>query len=212
MNRRPGSGRQRGFTLLEVLVAMAISVLVAALAYEAFDVATEATERTSAAAKRLNHIDRALQLIETDLRHALARSGKDALGLDTAAFSGGERTQYLMLFVRGGWTNPLNQPRSELQRVGYRFDGETLWRDYWFVVDGTGVEEPQELDLLEEVKEVTVRFLPDTVTSLGSGQWQTLWPPVQGAEAKQLPAAVEMTIELEDLGEITRLFDLAVGA
>ncbi len=212
--RRSRVGRcaaQSGFTLLEVLVAMAIAVVVATLAYESFSVATEATQRTSAAAERINHIDRALQLLETDLRHAVSRSSKDSLGIDTAAFIGAEGSEYLLRFVRGGWVNPLNQPRSELQRVAYRLADDTLWRDYWFNVDDTGAQEPRQLDILQDVTDIRLRFLPNSVTSLGSGQWQPLWP-VRGGNLTELPAAVEVTVELEDMGEITRLFAIAPDA
>lgn len=202
----------RGFTLIEVIIAMSISVLVASLAYQTLSISTETTERTSAAAKRIDDIGRAWQFIETDVRHALERSAKDSTGKAQPSLTGGENSDYLLHFVRGGWANPLQQPRSTLQRIGYVLEDNTLWRYYWFVVDGDGEEEPQRIDLLTKVKDVTVRFLTSEATSLDDSQWHPLWPILgSGAAVENLPIAVEITIELEDMGEITRLFAVASG-
>ncbi|MEJ2443443.1 MAG: type II secretion system minor pseudopilin GspJ [Exilibacterium sp.] len=201
----------RGFTLVEVIVAMGVAALVASLAYQSLSVASESAIRTTAAAERINHIDRAWQLLETDLRHLVARGGTDPLGGgEIPPLEGGEASDYTLYFVRGGWVNPLNQQRSLLQRVGYLMEDDTLWRYYWYRVDGTGNEEPQKLDLLEKVSSVRVRFLPGTARGIDESQWQVLWP-VRGGDTKELPAAVEVTLELEDMGEITRLFALASG-
>lgn len=202
----------RGFTLIEVIIAIAISAMVASLAYQTLHVATEATQRTSKIAKRIDHIDRAWQLLETDLRHAVERSGTSPFdGREVPPLEGGSSSEYLLYFIRGGWANPLGQTRSSMQRVGYKLQDNILWRHYWAVVDGVGNEEPLELDILKEVKGMRVRFLSPDATDVTDNQWQPLWPVVNVQSEAKLPAAVEVTLELEDMGEITRIFSLSAG-
>ena len=40
-----------------------------------------------------------------------------------------------LVLNRRGWHNPLRTPRSELQRVYYRFDGDSVVRGYWQALD-----------------------------------------------------------------------------
>ena len=200
----------RGFTLIEVMVAIGISVLVATVAYQSLSVAGEATQRSSAAAKRIDSISRVWQILETDIRQTVERGGKNALGFEFPSLEGGDDSEYLLSFVRGGWANPLEQVRSSLQRVGYKVEDEILWRYYWYAVDGSAEETPQKLDLLDKVKSMEMRFLPKSATGIDAPQWQPLWP-VRGSAQSQLPAAVEVSIELENLGEIKRTFVFASG-
>lgn len=201
---------ERGFTLIEVIVAIAISALIAAMAYQSLSAATEAAQRSALIAEQVDSIDKAWQILETDLRHAVKRGGKSVLGIDLPALEGGEGSTYVLSFVRTGWTNPLNQPRSTLQRVAYEVEEEVLYRHYWYVVDGTGEEESQKIDLLDQVSSFEVRFLPNSASGIDNTQWQPLWP-IRGGASDLLPMAVEVTLELEGVGEITRIFALASG-
>src|SRR3546814_9545885 len=38
-------------------------------------------------------------------------------------------------FTRGGWRNPLSQPRSTLERVGYQLKDNALHRSSWRILD-----------------------------------------------------------------------------
>jgi len=108
--------------------------------------------------------------------------------------------------TRSGWSNPAGVPRSTLQRVAYELDDQKLRRDYWLMLDRTLDAEPVSAVLLEQVREVKLRFLD------GNQTWHEQWPPL-GYSApdapRVLPIAVEITLELEDWGRIVRLVEVA---
>lgn len=213
-----------GFTLLEVLVAIAITALVAVMAYGGFSTAMDAGEQSIDAAEHLQELDRTLRILERDLMQTVPRAIVDGYGEPQPAFEGmaagdlasGRAGRYALRFTRGGWSNPLQLPRSELQRVAYRLADGQLWRDHWPQLDMAHAEAPRRLHLLSGVVAMRLRYLGTTAgrkNALG-GEWLEQWPananananPAQVAES--LPAAVELILELEGWGEIRRLFPL----
>jgi general secretion pathway protein J len=223
---------QAGFTLLEVVVAIGISVSIATLSYQALSAASTGAERSAEVMDEINRLDRAWQIIGADLRHVLPPEA----GLTEPRFlfvaeslSGdAEARQRLMRFTRRGWINPLERLRSDIQELRYRVEEGRLWRDYRpmrnLPYDEYNFEDEalQQL-LLEGVKDIQLRFLSAALINRRgasalegteySRDWAGLWPdPDQQMQgAMQLPLAVEISIELEELGVSTRLFELARG-
>ena len=66
------AGRMAGFTLLEVMVAIAISAVVAVLAYQGLSSASAGAERSREILTQINELDRAWQIFAADMRHVLA--------------------------------------------------------------------------------------------------------------------------------------------
>lgn len=219
----------RGFTLIEMMIAIFISALVATLAYGFLTSAISAEESSREALDVVNDLETVFQLLATDLNHVVDRDlPSAAAGIGSSAsppaFMGGNSSSrgvnyllgdYLLRFARDGWANPLQQKRSDLQRVGYRWYDGRLWRDFW-------QERNQPLDtapagrrlLMENLQAVRIRFLPATAREVLGSDWQAVWPPAEssqqqgGADESSLPVAVEITLTLEDVGDVQRIFSL----
>ena len=206
------SMNERGFTLIEVLVALAITGLVAVLVYGALSSAIGASESTRQQAERLQTLDRLFQLLQRDIAQAVKRPGINRDGERQPAFSGGVDGAGLLLLTRGGWPNSRQQQRSDLQRVRYRWDGNTLWRDYWLHTDRGPLEEPISTPLATDLKAIRLRFLDGSAGSAAadSGQWRQRWLAREAGD--RLPAAVEVVVELPAWGEVRRLFVLPANA
>jgi general secretion pathway protein J len=78
-----------GFTLVEVLVAMAITALISVMAYTGLSSALSGAESMRAAATRAHEINQALSMLSRDLRQVVNRPVVDELGQLSPAFSGG---------------------------------------------------------------------------------------------------------------------------
>ena len=79
-------------------------------------------------------------------------------------------------------------------------------RYHWNVLDRTYSNEPIATVLLDDVESLFFRFYLD------SGEPSEVWPPNgtgTGNTAKARPRAVEIVISLTDVGEITRLVEVA---
>jgi len=194
---------QRGFTLLELVVAMSIFAVLAIMAYGGLDQVLRARDVSERVMNRVTELQMAWSLIERDLEQAMPRPIRDGFGDPQPALIGGGDT--LVELTRGGWPNPLRRPRGTMQRVAYALDGDTLQRWSWNVLDRAQDSEARKTDLIEKVESAELRFRDQ------DGEWGAQWPPSTTTTSAQvavplLPSAIEMALEIEGIGRITRLF------
>ncbi|WOJ94910.1 type II secretion system minor pseudopilin GspJ [Congregibacter variabilis] len=211
--------RHSGFTLVEVLIALAITAFVAAASYSGISSTLTAAQQLRSASERTRNLNRALALLTRDLRQFSDRSVRDEFGAVQPALSGGPLGFYPLSLTRDGWTNSLRQPRSELQRVFYYIEEGALWRAYYPVLDRAVDVEPQRMELLGGVNAMELRFLDvlgnlevDGDLVVDTRSWAQNWvaQPAGGSAVPQPPVALEIRLELDDLGEIRRLYELPV--
>lgn len=189
----------RGFTLVELLVAVALFATVATLAYGGLDALVRASTQLEGSGERLADLQRAIDLVGRDLRQAVARGVRDRDGQPQPALAG-DRSGVLL--TRAGHGNALALPRAELERVGYGLVDGRLERLRYRVLDRADGREPARDALLDEVEAFELRYLGV------DGSWQDQWPP-RSNPGVALPRAVELRLRLADFGEIRRVFELA---
>ena len=207
----------RGFTLIEVLVAMAITALISAVAYGALSSALSAAESVRSATVRSHDINQTLTVLSRDIRQVVNRSIIDEFNQPAPALSGGLLSRYPLTLTRAGWHNSTGAPRSTLQRVRWWIEEDVLWRAHFPVLDRTPGTEPIETEMLDEVEGFEVRFLP-TIVDLKSDRddviddrdWRDNWiaDVSQPDLERPIPAAVEIVLQLAGLGEVRRLYVL----
>ncbi len=146
------SSAAAGFTLIEVLIALAITAFIAAIAYSSLSTALQAVETTRATAQRSYEVNRAWMIISRDLRQFVARPVRDEFGQVEPAITGGTAARFPLSFTRTGWHNPNDSQRSNLQRVNYRVEDGALWRDAYTVLDRAPDTAPRQVRLLEGVE------------------------------------------------------------
>lgn len=205
MTRR--SGGMRAFTLIEVMVSLAIFAILAALCYGALGRTLESAEMLNGRMDRLQAIQRTMRLLTEDLQQLAPRPIRDELGesfrpaLDTGFQSG-----FALELTHGGWSNPIVLPRGTLQRSAYRMEDDELIRYHWMVLDRTLANQPAEVVLLDGVESILFRFLE------ANGQWTEQWPPNSrpgDLGVRERPRAAEIILTLAQEGEIRRLVEIA---
>lgn len=198
----------RGFTLLEMLVALTVFALISAMVFTGQRAVLSAKQQTDARAERLRRLQSTQLMLEQDIDQMVLRGVRDEYGDAQPALSSSDLGTIRLALTRGGWLNPLGLPRSTLQRVAYGIEEDALVRYSWSVLDRAQDSEPYKVVLLDDVRALKIRFLDQ------QHQWQSQWPaPVQGDKVAPptLPLALEVTLELADWGEIRRLFPTASG-
>ncbi|OGI68994.1 MAG: type II secretion system protein GspJ [Candidatus Muproteobacteria bacterium RBG_16_60_9] len=194
-----------GFTLLEVLVAVAVFAIFSAMAYGGLIRLLDNRERIDAERLYWRNVSTAFLRIERDLSLARNRPVRqnDATTIPNSAFLG-QPTDPRALgnpnveFTRGGILVP-NGSTADLQRIGYRFVDGKLMRLAWPVLDRAPLTKPESTPVLHEVEEFEMRFNQQ-------GAWIDRWPPLGTSNAPALPDAVEMTVALKGRGKFKRTF------
>ena len=199
--------RRRGFTLIEVMVALAVFGVMWVLSYAVLGSTLENVDYLGERMDRLQNVQRAVRYLSTDLMQAAPRPVRDELG-DTylPAVSSSFGSEFALQLTHGGWGNPAGLPRSTLQRVAYRLEDDKLVRYHWAVLDRTYANEPVATILLDNVESLYFRYYTAT------GELSETWPPGAqpgGASMRSRPRAVEIVLTLPDEGEITRLLEIA---
>ena len=191
-----------GFTLIEVLIAIAIFAILSILAYGGLNSVLESKQQTEQALQRLRQVQLTMTKLQRDIEQISSREGKDELGGELSMLSGGPANELLIQFTRNGWRNPAELTRSHLQRVAYRLDEDKLIRMTWPYVDRAQDSQAIETILIDNLKDLRFRFYD-------AEDWSDNWPDTSAFsadDAAPLPKAIEVTVEMEDWGEIVRLF------
>ena len=206
--------RTRGFTLIEVMIAIFVAAIMFAIGYGAINQALVDRDAINVSQDRVTEIQRGMRVVAQDFAQMTARGARDTSGNGEliAAVVADARTDTLVTFTRTGWSNPAGIQRPAEQRVRYRFIDGSLVREHWLAVDPALNTAPRQRVLLTKVKAVEIRFLDPA-----SREWSTDWP--KSAPSGQLspamldlmltrPLAIEFTVVLEDWGRVVRLFEI----
>ena len=205
--RQYGKEKAQGFTLLELVVAMAVFSIMAAIAYSGLNNVLIARQQTEVHSEQLHQLQLAMTWFARDIEQIVDRGVRSEYGESVAPVIGNDFEGYILEVTRGGWRNPANQPRSHLQRVAYLVRDEQLIRTYWRVLDRAEDSKSYENVLLDGVKEVEIRYMAQ------NEEWAASWPPestgIGGANPATIPRAIEVNVDTKHFGKITRL--LRVG-
>lgn len=191
--------RQRGFTMMELLIAIAVFAVLGAMSYGGLNTVLKTRTRTVEAADQLHSLQITLMLIQRDLQHVINEPSRDEFGDLQAPITTDFSDDRLIEFSRLGWNNPTDQLRSTFQRVAYGFEDNTLLRYYWPHFHRGPQEKPIRAELLDGLEEVSFRYMDKQET------WHNDWPPLN-TNIAELPHLIEISLELENGDEITRKF------
>ncbi len=203
------TGREDGFSLLEVLAAAAVFAAVASLSASLLIGALRTEEQGEAVLSEVSDVHRIGALLREDVGQIAIRPVRNSEGLNdprvfAADITGTEdvRTRLtgpveIMVMTRSGWANPGRlQPRSSLQRVSWILDDDRLYRSVWAYPDAALDTEPQRQLLAEGVTDVEIEVLQ-------AGFWRNTARVAAGEQGEaELPDAVRLRYGLPGLGQL----------
>lgn len=194
----------KGFTFLEMLLAMLLFAMVGLASVAVLSSVTKSDEASQVAMYRLQQLQRAMLMLERDFMQISARYVRIEGDPPQQERLWGE--QYLLesedhgvSFTQQGWRNPgMILPRSEVQAVAYRLQEGQLQRLFTLYVDAVNNTDPQQQVLLEGVEAFEITYL-------SNDKWEERW------QHEFFPQAVKIRIVQQDLGDIERIFVLPNG-
>ena len=193
--------KQSGFTLLEVLVSIAVFSMVALVSYSTLDTYIDHRERLNTHYGKLDRLQRMFILLERDIQFAVNRRVR--IGGDTeAAIKSSDGDELISLTVA---TADIENPTGvALKRAQWRLEGTEMIRAEWAVLDHTGNIEATELVISDEIEELELTYLfyddqggLDTKSSLDDDDY---------------PQGVEVIIKLVSGEQYRRVFGVSGGA
>lgn len=190
--------RAPGFTLIEVLVALALMALVAVLAWRATASLVDGESRLAAESQRWRTLDLVFSRIEADLQQAQPRGIRVGARREPAWIAASEANgASAIIFTRAG-AEFAAEPGSAGQRIGYRVRDGVLEMLYWPALDRDREVEPVAHALLDGVAGFRI-------DQLGSRGWLDRWP---ASGEDELPRAVRVRLTLTSGELVERLFAL----
>ena len=175
----PGPEKQRGFTLLEVLLAIALFAMLSLLTAQMLTTTIDSNEQTKKHQQRFSAIVRTVNLLDKDIRQRVP----------VTQLQGEKET--LMLTTASSNSYPDACCAPDIQRVQWYLQDHTLYRTLWrYPEDATAaITQP----MLNDVNAFTLRYYNSK---------EKAWTDTATIPS---PGAMEVTLKLADSGTITRL-------
>ncbi|MGP0011862.1 type II secretion system minor pseudopilin GspJ [Pseudomonas sp.] len=183
--------RQGGFTLVELVIALAIFSLIGLASYRLYEGVLMTQARVSTHEQGLRSLQRAMAVLERDVMQATIPKEGVAVTLSEGQLN----------LQRGNARNPLDEPRSERQEIAYRLEEGTLWR-YRRSLD---LPEVHKLPVLKEVRTLQWRLYVDKAGWRGEGASTAGRSPVH-------PRALEIVLSAGRFEQIRRVILLPEGS
>jgi general secretion pathway protein J len=200
MNADRKTSRSAGFTLVEILLALAIFGVIAVLAYRATAALADSEAQLSAEAQRWRTLEALFTRFEADIRQAVPRGSRSGSGIEPAwlALPVDSAGNAALVFTRAG-AEFGDDPGTAGQRIGYRLRGEGVEIAYWPQLDNGANVEPAVYVLASGVTGFRVTYLSR------AGAWRDAWPLQGDAD---IPRAVRVGLTLNSGEQIERWFVL----
>lgn len=188
----------QGFSLLELLVAVAIFAVVATLAWGGLDTIVRARHVIDEASLHLSQLQRTVNRFDHDMSSVLPRPIRDERHQERPALIGDNArvdatTAVSALTAFGEVSTPL--------RVSWRCDGNRLLRTYWTILEREHSTDRNEQIQLVGVTQCRFRYIAV------NGTVSDHWPP-QESLPESLPLGIEILFAHEGQGEFHRLIEL----
>lgn len=194
--------RTAGFTLLEMVVAVAIFAVMAGIAYGGLNQTIRTGKQVSESNQRLSELQFALSYFSRDWLQVSSRKIRNQYGDEENNIIIADNN---IRFTHGGWDNLLQSKRSNLQRVQYLLIDDKLLRRHWLSLDQGIGEEPFDSVLLHNVKAFEINFIDAAEKPIDN------WPNELIADASR-PIALKISVEIDKLGKIWRYLEVPDGA
>lgn len=189
--------KSRGFTLLEMLVALVVFAMLGLGAYQMLRGLSNTVSVSHQHSDRLAALERTFALMGADFRQATLIKLRDAGRQGVAGQQGWlSSDQGGISLIRVGWKNiEAVEKRSGVLRVGYLVTHGDLIRQFYRHLNPLPGQKIQKQILLKGVKGLEFRFY------LNNQGWKTRWHRYD-----QLPKAIEVRFHLNGVGELRRVY------
>jgi general secretion pathway protein J len=201
--------QQKGFTLLELVVAIAIFAVLSVLSYSGLRSMLDTRARLRIEARHLSELQSAMALMGRDFQQLAKRDVRVQFHTTKPYLSWQPALEGRVEITRNGWRNPGGRVRSSLQRVAWELEEENLYRLSWPILDRTDDEDPYRTKILSGIESFNIELFHN--------KWHEQWPPTENtssqpglqSQASQTPPkAVRITIDYLDWGKIQRIYIL----
>ncbi|MDD7805223.1 MAG: type II secretion system minor pseudopilin GspJ [Endozoicomonas sp. (ex Botrylloides leachii)] len=197
----------KGFTLLELMIAIFIFAMVSMAAYRLLDSATQIQRVADDLLGASDKLAQTQAIIEADMLQIAPRPIRTEFGDTELAICTPYKNGFLIEFTRYGWKNTLSRNRSDLQRVAYGFEQGVLERYYWTELDRAPEPRRIKQSILKDIRSIRFQFLDQ------ENKWHSYWPPVQPSQRYAInknteksniiiPKSIHISIEHEFYGRM----------
>ncbi len=188
--------RAVGFSLIEVLVSIAIFAVVAGVAYSTLDSYIAQRERLAQHYGKLERLQRMFIFLERDFQAAVNRTIRTDPGIENAIEVGSNS----LIKLTVSETDFDSHFGASLKRIEWVLEGNELIRKVWDVLDTDGSYEPDELVIDEGIDSIELEF------------W--LYDKTSGVKKDsrlngRFPDGIAVKVVLESSEEYIRLFEVA---
>lgn len=178
---------QRGFTLLELLLAVLVFGLIAAGSYGVLNSITRASAVQEQAGERLRVVQLGMLRLERELRQMIA------VEANGTSLAGNRQDLHFSTLV------PVpSGSMSEIRQVSYRYSGNSLYRIAGPAAVETGSPGNAHL-LIPGLRSFTINYLDE------GGNWRETWTAHVSGE---LPRAISVQLGINELGPVERIVEL----
>ena len=190
----------KGFTLVEILVAILLTSLIGFLVLSGLSTSLSINEKTLNRSNLLSQIALTDKIIKRDLLHALDRKARDERGGVRNWSLYGEVLLDEGIFLAFSIHTPIKDgSQGALKWVEYSKEGTQIIRSEYSYADKVLDSLKHTSILLESVDSLDLKFF-------NQGSFTEVWPPQETVEFSELPQMIEISFKFKLYGDIFRRY------
>lgn len=179
----------KGFTLIELMVAIAIFAVLAALGWKIFDYLSKVKDRNAMHEQNLDQLQQAYQQIQRDTLQTIPVTGSVGQQILPAL----QLENQKMSFSKTGMTDPLKQGIASFERIEYVYNvqDKKLYRLKYSNLNLSAAAQPLSSVLLSDVDQYQI-----SVLNPNEGD---RWPDENAFNERQLPRGIKIKVMIHDV-------------